>query len=160
MMNSSTLSKAKAPEVWKGICKLCCNATNLLLPEKVGSLPECSIQALANWVCIYRGPNEEESIINFPPQYSRQWQTITRWMPCSVKLGSQMPSVSGSQTSARLKDLAAPLGSWLRSGDSEVVFWVMASPQRFLGTLSLWGSSWRLDPLKLPLNSPKDLKKK
>lgn len=28
--------------------------------------------------CIYRGPNEEENMVNFPPQYSRQWQTTTR----------------------------------------------------------------------------------
>lgn len=42
--------KAKTPEVWKGICKLCCNATDLFLPEKVGFLPERSVQAHANWV--------------------------------------------------------------------------------------------------------------
>lgn len=27
---------------------------------------------------IYRGPNEEENTINFPPQYSRQWLATTR----------------------------------------------------------------------------------
>lgn len=42
--------KEKAPDVWKGICKLGCNATDLFLPENVGSLPEHSIQAHANWV--------------------------------------------------------------------------------------------------------------
>lgn len=42
--------KAKAPDVWKGICKLGCNATDLFLPENVGFLPEHSIQAHANWV--------------------------------------------------------------------------------------------------------------
>lgn len=42
--------KAKTPEVWKGICKLCCNATDLFLPENVGFLPERSIQAHTNRV--------------------------------------------------------------------------------------------------------------
>ena len=50
----------KAPDVQKGICKLCYNATDLFLPENVGFLPESSIQAHANWVYLQRAKQGRE----------------------------------------------------------------------------------------------------